>query len=98
MLAVKRRRRMQPLAHRMRPLAHRPGLRGAAAVMEMAGGGSLTSYVADKWQKAQAAGLFLSEDEARYFFKVGGCAVCGVFACVCGVCGVLWCVCGGGGV
>ena len=31
-------------------------------------GGSLTSYVADKWQKAQAAGLFLSEDEARYFF------------------------------
>jgi hypothetical protein len=43
-----------------------------AAVMEMAGGGSLTSYVADKWQKAQALGLFLSEDEARYFFKVGG--------------------------
>jgi hypothetical protein len=39
--------------------------------MEMAGGGSLTSYVADKWQKAQALGLFLSEDEARYFFKVG---------------------------
>ena len=35
--------------------------------MEMAGGGSLTSYVADKWQKAQALGLFLSEDEARYF-------------------------------
>lgn len=39
--------------------------------MEMAAGGSLTSYVADKWQKAQAQGLFLSEDEARYFFKVG---------------------------
>lgn len=38
-------------------------------VMEMAAGGSLTSYVADKWQKAQALGLFLSEDEARYFFK-----------------------------
>jgi hypothetical protein len=38
--------------------------------MEMAAGGSLTSYVADKWQKAQALGLFLSEDEARYFFKV----------------------------
>lgn len=37
--------------------------------MEYATGGSLTSYVADKWQKAQAAGLFLSEDEARYFFK-----------------------------
>ena len=44
--------------------------------MEMAGGGSLTSYVADKWQKAQALGLFLSEDEARYFFKVGGGCVC----------------------
>jgi len=27
-----------------------------AAVMEMAAGGSLTSYVADKWQKAQAQG------------------------------------------
>lgn len=39
------------------------------AVMEMAAGGSLTSYVADKWQKAQAQGLFLSEDEARFFFK-----------------------------
>lgn len=38
-------------------------------VMEYASGGSLTSYVADKWQKAQALGLFLSEDEARYFFK-----------------------------
>lgn len=37
--------------------------------MEMAAGGSLTSYVADKWQKAQAQGLFLSEDEARFFFK-----------------------------
>jgi hypothetical protein len=40
-----------------------------AQVMECAAGGSLTSYVADKWQKAQAMGLFLSEDEARYFFK-----------------------------
>lgn len=38
-------------------------------VMEYASGGSLTAYVADKWQKAQAMGLFLSEDEARYFFK-----------------------------
>ena len=37
--------------------------------MEYASGGSLTAYVADKWQKAQALGLFLSEDEARYFFK-----------------------------
>ena len=41
-------------------------------VMEYAAGGSLTSYVADKWQKAQAMGLFLSEDEARYFFKASG--------------------------
>lgn len=38
-------------------------------VMEYASGGSLTSYVANKWQEAQAKGLFLSEDEARYFFK-----------------------------
>ncbi|KAI8101424.1 hypothetical protein M9435_001530 [Picochlorum sp. BPE23] len=38
-------------------------------VMEYAKGGSLTSYVADKWKEAQARGLFLSEDEARYFFK-----------------------------
>lgn len=38
-------------------------------VMECASGGSLTSYVADKWQKAQALGLYLSEDEARYMFK-----------------------------
>lgn len=38
-------------------------------VMEYASGGSLTSYVADKWKIAQAQGLFLSEDEARYFFK-----------------------------
>lgn len=38
-------------------------------VMEYAKGGSLTSYVADKWKDAQAKGLFLSEDEARYFFK-----------------------------
>jgi len=37
--------------------------------MEYASGGSLTAYVADKWQKAQALGLFLSEHEARYFFK-----------------------------
>ncbi len=44
-------------------------------VMECATGGSLTSYVADKWQKAQALGLFLSEDEARYFFKVSGCFI-----------------------
>jgi serine/threonine-protein kinase SRK2 len=37
-------------------------------VMEYAAGGSLTAYVADKWQKAQAAGLYLSEDEALFFF------------------------------
>ena len=38
--------------------------------MEWASGGSLTSYVADKWQNASPNGLVLSEDEARYFFKV----------------------------
>lgn len=43
-----------------------------ALVMEFAASGSLTSYVAEKWQQAQQSGLFLSEDEARYFFRVGG--------------------------
>lgn len=41
-----------------------------ALCMEWASGGSLTSYVADKWQHANPNGLVLSEDEARYFFKV----------------------------
>jgi serine/threonine-protein kinase SRK2 len=42
-----------------------------ALVMEYAACGSLTSYVANRWQHAQHSGLFLSEDEARYFFRVG---------------------------
>lgn len=42
-----------------------------ALSMEYARGGSLTSYVADKWQHADPSGLVMSEDEARYFFKVG---------------------------
>ena len=58
--------------------------------MEMAAGGSLTSYVADKWQKAQALGLFLSEDEARFFFKVRAvvlrCAVLGALGRSCWGC------------
>ena len=37
--------------------------------MEYAEGGSLTGYVAERWQHAQHAGLFLTEDEARYFFR-----------------------------
>lgn len=41
-----------------------------ALVMEYAACGSLTSYVAEQWQAAQHSGLFLSEDEARYFFRV----------------------------
>ena len=41
-----------------------------ALVMEFAAGNSLTGYVADKWQHAQHTGLFLGEDEARYFFRV----------------------------
>jgi hypothetical protein len=41
-----------------------------ALVMEYAAGGSLTSYVSERWQHAQQTGLFLSEDEARYFFRV----------------------------
>ena len=42
-----------------------------ALCMDYASGGSLTSYVADKWQHADPSGLVMSEDEARYFFKVG---------------------------
>jgi len=41
-----------------------------ALVMEYAACGSLTNYVTDRWQNAQATGLFLEEDEARYFFRV----------------------------
>lgn len=39
-------------------------------VLEFAAGGSLTSYVSQRWQHAQHTGTFLSEDEARYFFRV----------------------------
>lgn len=38
-------------------------------VLEFAAGGSLTSYVSQRWQHAQHTGTFLSEDEARYFFR-----------------------------
>jgi serine/threonine-protein kinase SRK2 len=44
--------------------------RHLALVLEYAELGSLTGYVADKWQHGQKHGLFLTEDEARYFFKV----------------------------
>ena len=44
-----------------------------ALSLEYAACGSLTSYVAEKWQHAQYSGLFLSEDEARYFMRVSGC-------------------------
>ena len=40
-----------------------------ALVMEYAACGSLTSYVANRWQVAQHTGLFLSEDEARFFHE-----------------------------
>ena len=39
-------------------------------MMEYAACGSLTSYVANRWQVAQHTGLFLSEDEARFFMRV----------------------------
>lgn len=38
-------------------------------VMEYAACGSMTGFVAEKWQNAQQTGLFLQEDEARYFFR-----------------------------
>ncbi|KAK9806506.1 hypothetical protein WJX73_005212 [Symbiochloris irregularis] len=40
-----------------------------ALVMEYAACGSLTGFVAERWQGAQQSGLFLQEDEARYFFR-----------------------------
>ena len=42
-------------------------------VMEYAACGSLTGFVAERWQNAQQTGLFLQEDEARYFFRVRAC-------------------------
>jgi serine/threonine-protein kinase SRK2 len=40
--------------------------------MEFVSGGNLTAYVTDKWDSTGARnGLFLTEDEARYFFKAG---------------------------
>ena len=42
-----------------------------ALVMDYAAGGNLTAYVTSKWPKGPAnKTLFLSEDEARYFFRV----------------------------
>mmetsp|Transcript_36715 Transcript_36715/g.108271 ORF Transcript_36715/g.108271 Transcript_36715/m.108271 type:complete len:446 (-) Transcript_36715:145-1482(-) len=39
-------------------------------VMEYAAGGTLTDYVQARWETSDLrGGLFLSEDEARYFFK-----------------------------
>eukprot|EP01025_Chloroclados_australasicus_P047534 TRINITY_DN533_c0_g1_i1.p1 TRINITY_DN533_c0_g1~~TRINITY_DN533_c0_g1_i1.p1 ORF type:complete len:422 (-),score=65.27 TRINITY_DN533_c0_g1_i1:537-1802(-) len=41
-----------------------------ALCMEFAAAGSLTNYVADRWQTTQErGGLFLTEDEARFLFK-----------------------------
>lgn len=41
-----------------------------AVVMEVAEGGSLTTYVAERWASAKPGGLILTEDEGRYFFRV----------------------------
>ncbi len=42
-----------------------------AIVMEYASGGNLTAYVTDRWDTSEERdGLFLTEDEARYFFRV----------------------------
>lgn len=38
-------------------------------VMEYAPGGSLTSYITQKFRECRGVGLLLPEDEARYFFK-----------------------------
>lgn len=39
-------------------------------VMEYAAGGALTAHVAERWGAAKPGGLILTEDEARYFFRV----------------------------
>ena len=41
-----------------------------ALAMEFAAGGNMTHYVAKKWQHGPPDKLFLSEDEARYYFRV----------------------------
>ena len=41
-----------------------------ALVLDYIEGGSLTKYVSDRWHQASHTGLFLSEDESRYFFRV----------------------------
>lgn len=41
-----------------------------ALVLEYASEGSLTGYVAERWQTGRESGLFLTENEARYFFRV----------------------------
>ena len=42
-----------------------------AFVLEYVSGGTLTKYVSDRWcTVSERGGLFLGEDEARYFFKV----------------------------
>ena len=43
-----------------------------ALSLELAAGGSMTSYVGDKLQNAGPTELVLSEDEARYFMRVRG--------------------------
>ena len=41
-----------------------------AIVMEYCAGGNLTTYVTDRWDTTdERDGLFLTEDEARYFFR-----------------------------
>ena len=43
-----------------------------ALSLELAAGGSMTSYVGDKLQHAGPTELVLTEDEARYFMRVRG--------------------------
>lgn len=42
-----------------------------AFVLEYISGGTLTKYVSDRWSTvSERGGLFLAEEEARFFFKV----------------------------
>ncbi len=40
-----------------------------AVLMDVALGGNLTSYVSDQYKHAERHGLFLTEKDARYFFR-----------------------------
>jgi len=49
---------------------------------ECAQGGPLTAHVSERWASPQPSGLILSEDEARYLFRVRRAALLAASACL----------------